>query len=361
MTIREFAQLVGKLASTLQANEYGQVYLKRLETAKAQALRVNHNSYEGQLTLTDEVRQDLLWWLTHITGVSRPINRPNPHLTMYTDASFKGWGCYIPQTNTKTGGRWGPQEQLLDINGLELSAVLLSLQSCCAHLENKHILIQSDNTTTVVSVNRQGSTHSPRCNAVARQIWIWAIKSKNWLSATHCPGVLNVEADLASRIFNDTTEWMLSKYFFRRLCYTFMTPDIDLFASRLNFQIKQYCAWQPDPGAFAIDSFTLDWSEFNCVYVFPPFSVVGKALQKIETDRATAIVVVPDWPTQPWYSKLQLMTHAPPLRIPVRDNTLQLQHDLEMVHPLSGKLTLLACMVQYSSTRNKECLSRWPR
>ena len=154
---------------------------------------------------------------------------------------------------------------------------------------------------------------------------------------------------------------MLSKYYFRRLGYTFMTPDIDLFASRLNFQIKQYCAWQPDPGAVAIDSFTLDWSEFNCVYVFPPFSVVGKALQKIETDRATAIVVVPDWPTQPWYSKLQLMTHAPPLRIPVRDNTLQLQHDLETVHPLSGKLTLLACMVQYSSTRNKECLSRWPR
>ena len=33
------------------------------------------------------------------------------------------------------------------------------------------------------------------------------------------------------------------------------TPEIDLFASRLNKQLPQYCAYRPDPDAKFIDAF----------------------------------------------------------------------------------------------------------
>ena len=38
------------------------------------------------------------------------------------------------------------------------------------------------------------------------------------------------------------------------------TSEIDLFASRINTQFPKCVSFKPDPTAFAIDAFTLDWS-----------------------------------------------------------------------------------------------------
>ena len=75
--------------------------------------------------------------------------------------------------------------------------------------------------------------------------------------------------------------------------------DIDLFASKLNFQIKKSCAWKPEPLASFIDAFTLNWNDFNSVYIFPPFSLLGSCVQKIRMEKAKGIVIAPLWPTQP--------------------------------------------------------------
>jgi hypothetical protein len=39
------------------------------------------------------------------------------------------------------------------------------------------------------------------------------------------------------------------------------------------------------------------------IYAFPPFSVIGKVLQKIEHEAIEAIVIVPYWTTQSWFNK----------------------------------------------------------
>ena len=259
----------------------------------------------------------------------------------------------MPQENIKTGGRWGPQDHGQDINFLELKAVLLSLQSCCRSIRASHILIQSDNTTTVVGINRQGSTQSTNCNNIARQIWQWAIASDNWLSATHCPGKFNVHADEASRLFNDSTEWTLSIKLFKQITGIMGKPSIDLFASHLNFRIRPFCAWHPDPGAQHIDSFTLNWHDYVLIYAFPPFSIIGRVLQKITADRATAILIVPCWPSQPWFTRLRNMLIEPPLEILVSNQTLHLPHDPGRPHPMEGKLRLWACKICMPHTSNK--------
>ena len=37
------------------------------------------------------------------------------------------------------------------------------------------------------------------------------------------------------------------------------SPNIDLFASRLNYQLKPYVSWMPDQETCLVDAFTLDW------------------------------------------------------------------------------------------------------
>ena len=91
----------------------------------------------------------------------------------------------------------------------------------------------------------------------------------------------------------------------------FGKPDIDLFASRINHQLSNYVSWRPDPGAKAVDAFSINWSPtYN--YCFPPFSRILKVLQKIQQDKAQAIVVVPYWVTQDWFPVLlgMLVDHS---------------------------------------------------
>ena len=162
---------MGKLAATLPGNRYGMLFLKNFERAKAKALRRSRGRYDATMQLTEEIRNDMSWWLDNIDLASRPMLQPNPGLTIYTDASFEGWGCYCPDTGIRTGGRWHTEEQDQDINCLELTAVKFALLALCSNYSDCHILIYSDNTTTVVGINKQGSTQSPNCNAIARDIW----------------------------------------------------------------------------------------------------------------------------------------------------------------------------------------------
>ena len=108
-------------------------------------------------------------------------------------------------------------------------------------------------------------THSRDCNQITRETILWRKNRDISLTITHLPGKLNVEADEASREFHDDTESSLDVQVYQTLVSRWGTPDVDLFASRLNAKILCYVAWKPDPNAFAIDAFTLNWSVFNLV------------------------------------------------------------------------------------------------
>jgi len=164
-----------------------------------------------------------------------------------------------------------------------------------------------------------------------------------WLSAAFCPGKENVKADKASREFRDETEWRLNPKMFKKICMNVCTPEIDLFASRLNKQLKEFCSWQPDPQARFVDAFTQSWYDLS-FYAFPPFSLIPRVLQKINRDKAMGILLVPFWPTQPWMTSLQQMLVAVPLLLTVTQGTLELVHAPDKIHPLQGQLQILVCL-----------------
>ena len=137
-------------------------------------------------------------------------------------------GCI--RRNTQ-GYKWDFMEQETSINYLELKAY------ASLYTGYKHVRIMSDNTSAIAYINKQGGTHSMALNDLAVDLWKICIDMGIYISAAHIPGKHNVLADEASRKFQDAAEWKLSPRVFSRLTFMHGQPDIDMFASRLNYQI----------------------------------------------------------------------------------------------------------------------------
>ena len=135
-----------------------------------------------------------------------------------------------------------------------------------------------------------------KLNTITKVIWEWCISQNMWLTMARIPGQENIEAGRESHTFRRCTEWCLNKEFFKRLCNRLnVTPNIDLFASRINFQFTPYVAYQADPEAFPIKAFHMSWKPY-LFYAFPPFSLITKVLQKIQEERASGLLLAPKWP-----------------------------------------------------------------
>jgi len=271
---------------------------------------------------------------------------------MTTDASLIGRGCCIETVTS--GGNWTPVEAQHDINYLEMLAVFLALKSFSNTISGKHVKHMVDNTTAVTTINQMGTCHSWLNNQLALQIWMWCIDHTIWLTVTHIPGKQNTEADRESRVSRRETEWTLQKPLFDAAIKKLgVTPDVDLFASLLNFQLKPYIAYKPDPEAHAINAFHVSWKGY-AFYAFPPFSILQRVLQKISEEEATGLLVVPNWPTQTWWPYLMNMLIDFPLILPRKEDTLYLPAHPQLLHPLHKKLELLVCRLSGISSQAEE-------
>ena len=297
--IREVAGLVGLMVAYTPAVEYAGVHFKTLERDKIKALKRSKGNFEEKMWISTGGLADITWWLDNLDN-HRQIRRSEPDVELFTDASHSGWGAH---TNTsQTGGRWHESE-LKHINALELRAILFGLKSLCKE-QDKHIRIRTDSTTALAYVKNMGGSKSGDCLEEALQIWEWAQGQNCWLSITHIPGVDNILADLRSRKFKDHLEWVLNPKLFTQICKQWGTPEVDLFASRLNAKVRKYVSWEPEPDNWRTDAFSFKWSK-SYVYCFPPFSLLPRVTRKILHDGARAIVVAPHWPAQPWHPLLQ--------------------------------------------------------
>ena len=116
----------------------------------------------------------------------------------------------------------------------------------------------------MIIINHMGTSHSCHLNALCKQIWEWCSWRHLWISAAHIPGKANTEADLESRKNRSETEWMLDKELLSKsLKILNFTPEIDMFASRINAQFARYVAYRPDPAAVAVDAFSINWTQQN--------------------------------------------------------------------------------------------------
>lgn len=337
-SIRVVARVSGLMVASFSAVEYGPLFYREIEKEKALALKENKGNFDAQMTMTSAMYLELDWWIENVQVAIRKITHGSPNKVITTDASNTGWGSRCD--GVKIGGRWLSEEMNFHINYLELLAIFYALKSFCKMDSDIHVQILSDNTCAVSYVKNFGGIKSETCNKLAKEIWLWAIERQIWVSATHIPGVEN-EADFESRNHNDNTEWMLDKGTFQQIIKIWDSPELDMFASRLNKQMNRFVSWKPDPEAEFVNAFAMTWSD-RYFYAFPPFSIIPRLMVKLREEQSECLLVCPIWLTQTWFVTVMEHLIEDPYILVVHDKLLTLP-GTGRIHPLSNNLVLMVC------------------
>ena len=256
----------------------------------------------------------------------------------------------------RRGGPWSKKEKGYHINCLELLAATLAVKSFLKDHVNKCVLVLIDNRTAVAYINNLGGTASPQATLLARNLWMWFLERGILLSAQYLPGEENVRADAESREMRDRSDWKLSPSIFRKIQGHFPDLSIDLFASRLTFQLPRFFSWRPDPLAEATDAFLQDWRGEKA-FANPPWNLVGRVLMKVEEQAADLVLVAPVWPSQPWYPKMLSLLASAPMRIPPGKEAMVQVGEVplpELAPPLA------VWHISGSTTRAREFLEKLP-
>ena len=302
----------------------------------------NQRRYNAKLQLTPECKQELTWWIKNLSdwnGKSFITIVPPGALMIETDASNVGWGATC--AGIKTQGQWKESERPLHINEKELLAASLAIKAFTKDKKVDHILLKTDNTTTVSQIMKMGSTRSSSLFSLTVDLWKYCLDNQIMLTAEHLPGALNITADKESRVFNDSSNWKLNENVFQMIMSQFGKAELDLFADRTNHQLPKYISWKPDPTALTTDTFSVKWNNIHG-YAFPPICLIGRCLAKVREEQATLIIITPTWQGQPWYATLLQMTIENPILLPQMNNLLT--GPTNEYHPmvLAGAMTLAA-------------------
>ena len=67
-SIRFVAQVIGVLVSTLPAVQYSALFYRFLEIDKISALRSSKGNYDASMSLSDDAKAELQWWINSIRG-----------------------------------------------------------------------------------------------------------------------------------------------------------------------------------------------------------------------------------------------------------------------------------------------------
>jgi hypothetical protein len=236
-----------------------------------------------------------------------------------TDASDQGWGFEVTTPNPNiqvkqwSAGGWTTEESILSINYRELKAVLFAIQINARYWKGQTILIRTDNMTTRAFINKQGGTIH-HLHEIATLIHTICQSHRIRLFAEYLPGVENTRADFLSRMKVDRDDWQLPPSIFRYLQRQ-AKIDLDLFATRRTRQTTVFYSRFPDPEAKGTNAFAHPWPKTGA-YANPPWILINKVLQKVNTERCNLTLITPFWKQQSWWPELLRMSTAPPTFLP---------------------------------------------
>lgn len=319
-TARKLAGFLGQLVSTREAVQ--PVFLHTLQLSREKCKAVRQGGWRQILTLSAEALDEVRWAvevLPSLNATSLTVRQPKAHL--WTDASDTGWGgvLKIQGESLETWGYWGPEEFTQHINTKEAKACLLAVQTFKERCRHLCIRWHTDSTVAYHLVRRWKSRCFPLLN-VALQLWQAAHDLHAVIQPEHNPGVTNCEADRLSRMV-EREDWKLNPDLFRQAVHQLgFPPEVDGFATRVNTLLPRFWSLYPQPGCDAVDAFQQNWVQTR-VWANPPFSQIGRVLALLKKQRATCLLLAPEWPTQPWWHELNQLSLAPPFWLPQSADT----------------------------------------
>jgi hypothetical protein len=138
---------------------------------------------------------------------STPFNVDLPMMTheFATDACLVGGAGHFNMDWFYTS--WAddyPELSNANINVLELKTVLVAAKRWGSLWSGRHVLVRSDNFSTVAAINNI-TTRSPAMLAIVKELFWLSVEFNFRLSAKHLPGKLNVFSDQLSRLHDFST------------------------------------------------------------------------------------------------------------------------------------------------------------
>ena len=326
VTARQLASVLGKINSLADAMLTARVHTTGLHTLKTCLLK---QGWEAAAPLSEAAREDLKWWkdnLVEMNGTS--LIPPTVDIRGATDASDYGWGAWLeaPLGPIKWGGLFDPHTAKEHINYKELLAVFYLLQCPAVSLRGKTLELGIDNTTAMWYLKKLGGKN-PKLALLAEKIFQILKITKITLTSYHLPGLSNGLADGESRDFR-LSDFKLTKSLFTNISQKWGPFSMDLFATFENRQTPRFASFTPQPEASWVDSMKHTW-EHEYPWAHPPFSMIGRVLQKVENENSTLVILTPLWPAQPWFPLLLRSMVDLPIILPRKEGLFQ--------HPLSQK------------------------
>ena len=307
---RFLARICGQCISFAKAILPAKLLLRNLYSVLSR-----RSSWSDSLILTEAAKSDLKWWLHAVSNWNgRKVEKKVIDGQMFTDASDIGWGAVY--NGNEAQGLWTKTQTFKSINQRELLAVLLGILSFADLLRGKHIQVVTDNISTVAYLNHMGGP-SQELSQIDRAIWVKCTSIGLTLEAKHLAGKLNTHADHLSRINPQSTySWSMHPRIFHEIDRIWGPHTVDRFADITNFKCKIYNSLFFDPLSAGVDALAqLDWTNHNN-FVNCPFALIPKVLQVIISQRASATLIAPYWPSQPWFPILTKLLVRSPLRLP---------------------------------------------
>lgn len=93
------------------------------------------------------------------------------------------------------------------------------------------------------------------------------------------------------------------------------------------------------------------------VYIFPPFPLLNRCLQKLENNQTLALLIAPAWPTQVWWPRILSLLVINSLMLPQDKDLLTLPQS-GTLHPLRNQMRLLACLLSGNTMKQEEYRSQ---
>ena len=312
-TAKTWQSLLGLLVSQYRFVQWGRLFLRPLQWYLQDHWDCRSSPHQV-VPVSGEIKACLAWWSTNLAanrGV--PLVNPNPTVHIFTDASVTGWGAHVADVTYQ--GLWTQEESTLMINQLELRAIHLALLRHDPPAGSV-ILVATDNMVAKCYINKQGGTRSREMMAETSVLFA-LLRRKNWtLVARHIAGKLNVLADRLSRSGQVLPgEWSLHTRALEPVFQEWGQPLLDLCATPDNTKCPTFVCPFPHPQAWAVDALSLNLTGLEA-YVFPPYQIIGKILQKYQMATSCKLILIaPWWPTMSWFPLLLQLATAPPLRL----------------------------------------------
>ncbi|XP_053615041.1 uncharacterized protein LOC128677901 [Plodia interpunctella] len=314
-TLKQAQRLLGLLNFATFITHRGRLHCRALQR-HSNLLR---RSPRKQFLYSNEVREELEWWLENVVQSTAIHQDTLPTNYMITDASDVKWGALV--NNKELQGCWNSEQENYHCNAKEMYAVIAALSKEAATLKDSTVILQSDNRTVISYIKNEGGTKSPLLLNLTKELLALTNSLNVVLLPHHLPGMYNTEADHLSRN-RSGSEWHLLDAVTSRIFKCWVTPVIDLFASKTAHVVPDYVTFDLlDSNACYHNDFSRFW-HYQLAWLFPPPGLIPRILQHLNTAHGHFIVITPKWKKPYWRPDLKLRAIGRPMKIQNLQETL---------------------------------------